>query len=110
MAPPDKRPAVVVKAEFEAMQRGAKVNRWNVKCEGKPEQFQDRADRPSALEAEVLCAGCPLKKLCAEAAVAYRGSKIWGGQVFAAGKLVDHTMDLGWYDDEGIEDEWEDAA
>ena len=103
MAPPNKRPAVVVKAEFEAMQREAKVNRWNVKCEGKPEQFQDRTDRPSALEAEVLCAGCPLKKLCAEAAVAYRGSKIWGGQVFAAGKLVDHTMDLGWYEDEGYE-------
>ena len=100
MAPPNKRPAVVVKAEFEAMQREAKVNRWKVKCEGKPEQFQDRTDRPSALEAEVLCAGCPLKKLCAEAAVAYRGSKVWGGQVFANGKLVDHTMDLGWYEDE----------
>lgn len=52
-------------------------------CSGNPEYYADKSIEVSALEAEVMCHGCPLIKPCYDYAVADNISAgIWGGLHF----------------------------
>lgn len=94
---PTKRPRKVVEAEFEHMQRQAKLHGWEVNCDGRPEEFCDyEGERPTARRAQELCAGCPLINLCLEfATVTKIAWGVYGGVVWEHGKqvpAVDHAL------------------
>lgn len=86
-----KRSAADVRAEWNLMLDQATINGWDHKrkCFGRENEFVMYETAPTAEQAEAMCKGCPLLKLCDEyARVSKQSWGIWGGHVWRYGKIV----------------------
>lgn len=85
------RPARVIVDEFHHYLDEAKRGEWEdeIKCMDKPERYVDYIIPPTEDEAEALCAGCPMRALCAEFAAATKpGTGVWGGERWKYGRVL----------------------
>jgi hypothetical protein len=89
MPAPTRAEKQAIKDEFEGMLREASRNWWAPDCVDRPEEFIDYTQQPTAEEAEMSCAACPMRELCDQFAQVERpGWGIWGGKRWRYGKLV----------------------
>lgn len=65
----------------------------DAKCKDSPERYMDWEEPPSAEEADLMCAGCPLRKACANYGVAAKEwHGVWGGMVIHEGRRLPLTV------------------
>lgn len=88
---PLRRPAPVVRAEYELYLRESRLNNWRVNCEDPKlaDEFVDVTKHtPTDERAAELCNHCPMLSLCREYAQVQRPSGVvLGGQVWADRKV-----------------------
>ena len=91
---PGRRPAAVVKAEFQYFLEQSKENGWVVKCDGKSAEYADYVKPPTAEQAKEMCEGCPMLALCKEYGRATTpATGIWGGIRWNKGQAISQKSD-----------------
>jgi WhiB family redox-sensing transcriptional regulator len=96
-----RRPAAIVRSEFDHTLDEARANNWTVNCEeaGGVELFSGYdapgVKTPTPEEAALMCEGCPALMLCREYAQVIKPAfGVWGGQLWQDGKVVKAEADL----------------
>lgn len=90
MSPANRRPAAVVREEFNKLVDEAAEYGVRPKCHGNPGPYQDfeEGDEPTRWEAEDLCFRCPFMAACEELAVVEKGYGVWAGKLYERGRVV----------------------